>query len=609
MTTMLNMPNVSSGIVDSSIISLEAKLKKLQSDFASFKVQKSAPSGITLDQIQNADLELQGEDNFNTAPTVDHVEVDYGLKSSVQGSSISYKPSVTSSLGYFPSFKAPLEIDAEDSFVTTNTIGNKILIVYVKNGVLTAKKSADFGVTWTNCNISGNAEITPIIVGIKICIIESKMYILTKDTSSNNAMRMYKSIDSGGSFNSPGIIASGYEPQSFDASSDAKVLTILYHVNGTLGAYSSLDSGEHWTNRENILVTDDSSINVVTPIKISSNGKIQQFFVSFTPESQSDQENRSARMYRCNFNTVNDQDIDSNSSNSAFINNNVVFERFDIFSNSNTSTKLEIYTLMSGNNGFLSVYGNRSTIFYLTEWGVQMMATFSYFDESISGQVDFYGVTGLNDSYSDISVSNNLQNIFISFESGNIAYSSNFGYNFNYSNIFIDGSTFSRIFVSPVGSIINMLTKKNSKCYLTSSKINNNSFNENIIHIKAKYLYKTIDNGSTYYDYIIPSNISHVYIDNDGCDNSTFLRITFQTSILPSLIGRKVTIRLNNNAVDPSVSNIIIRTTGGTDSYIGDYRIIRDGGPYSIDTINHTYGCKIYTSDGTYLFSDVNQIA
>lgn len=107
-------------------------------------------------------------------------------------------------------------------------------------------------------------------------------------------MYLYISSDSGVHFSSTGQIANGYFPQSFDCSDNGNYITILMYNTNVINAYCSYDRGVNYYLRE-ILSVDDESIQSVTPIKLSGNGKVQEFFVSFNSEL-------SSKMYRCNIN-------------------------------------------------------------------------------------------------------------------------------------------------------------------------------------------------------------------------------------------------------------------------------------------------------------------
>lgn len=576
---------------------LESQLKKIQSEIAIMKVKTSSVS----DNIKNNDMSINGQWDFSLPPTVDGVKVDYGERNTVQGNAAFYNPFSNASLESIPIFSDTLEINSETCKVATNIRGNVILITYIENGVLKAKASVDFGRSYLHSSFMVGMQsyifTNPTIVGTKVITNYSlqtvnTIYILVADGNSSGDLHLLISNTNGTSFNSPGVIGSGYPWHSFDVSNDGRIITILYQNTSSIGGYTSFNSGDNYYNLDNenvIYSSNDNSISNVTPIKLSQNGKVQQMFVSSS---------QGTVMLRNNISATIDTDINNNANNSSFVIGRMSFTVYQIY-DKYTNSLIQIDSVVSGDNGFLSNFGNKSLLFYVMN-GLMYCGNFSYFDLNYQGKLISTTNLGLSVFPSSIYCSPNCQFVQMSGNDGSLYLSPNFGSSFNKLTGYLPSDLdFTNVKSSEYGSIIISTGIKNSKSYISICRSNNLTSNEKTEFLSTTYLSST--GGTSQCIYQIQSYDSNVLIDSNGQSAAKTLTLTIPSDVFPYIIGRRITIRHVNGSLYGGGSvnsriNITVTNTGGNNL------IVSNGTLTNAFNFNNEYGSYELTTDGYKLY-------
>lgn len=521
-------------------------------------------------RLKTEDLNTTGLWSFTQTPTIGNYKIDSGLRQTVKSNSLEFNPSFTGSLDSFPVFPNSFFDSSVISHSAVSNDGKIILLTYVdSDNVLISRRSTNYGKTWSFSFITGPVTVTSEIIGCKICRDSTFQFILVKDTSNNNGLYLYISSNSGSSFNCTGQICSGYFPKSFDCSDNGNYITILMYNTGSINSFCSYNRGLSYIQKE-ILAVEDESIQSVTPIKLSNSGKVQQFFVSFNSEEPS-------KIIRCDFKSINNVN-DGNFSSL------LSFEQIDI------STNYEIFQIL---NGSINEYGNMAILIYESD-ELLYVATFHFHEEDLYGQSEYNGEIIIPTNFTCITFSDNLQNVFVAYENGSLAYSFTFGRTFNYIDFFESGEIPIKLTYSSDSSTLNMLTRTSTKSLFATIRVNINTSIKKTTYISGRYLPIIND----YYQYTVKPDDSIIYVDIRATNSFNKISIVIPYPILSSFIGKELYIRHNICEDAPIDDGAPIRITSTL-----NVKFYNDSlGSSTYYEINTFYGSVTLTTDGSKIF-------
>lgn len=178
--------------------------------------------------------------------------------------------------------------DSNHVMVSNTPSGVSILIPYIQSNKFSFIYSNSGGENFGQGYLDYDFDlVNPVIIGVKQ-FGDSSFSVLIYD--DNNTTYLFKSSYSS-QLRCQGAISSGCVPLSYDISNNGMYITILMKISDIINCFHSSNFGSHYENYQNIVEYSQYSLSV-SPIKLSSNGKIQRFYVSY--------EDNSHKIFTCN---------------------------------------------------------------------------------------------------------------------------------------------------------------------------------------------------------------------------------------------------------------------------------------------------------------------
>lgn len=419
--------------------------------------------------------------NIHTDEKID----PYEISSKITSSSYRYDTSY---------MKIPYNIpyDSNHIMISNSSNPNIIIIPYIENSLFKFIYSHSGGEDFGNGHLEYNFTLdNPVIVGVKQ-YNESSFSVLIFD--DNNKIYLFKGESP--ILRCSGLTSSGYIPLSYDISST--YISILINSGNSILCYYSNNNGSTYGPLIDIITNYDQVLSI-SPIKISKDGKLQRFFISFDDNSH--------KVFTCNL-------LEDDDSTFQFTDKLLDFQYTDDYVSGNK----KIIDIQSDN-----LCSNILIMFQYLHNDVKSIAYTQGLGADTLNVNSFYELEDGGSNFTSFVKMNNV--VIITLENSNdILFSSNGGMSFNRIRNLINCESINKCTLYNNGSSVSFIYTNKGKKYTLCVDMNINLLNTKIIdartliktgivdELKRTYWLNEFDSSLVIYTYDLQNTIVYVNI-------------------------------------------------------------------------------------------------